>query len=390
MASYISSNNNRFYVATEAAYGQVSAMSPQNRIPAVKLTARQQSEKANRKDKTGSRTFPGDPTSLRRATSFSLNTYMTGWSDQTQAPNYGPLFQACLGGAANLWAGGTVSTAVSPTRLAFVAPHGLVPGQAICIGGEIRFVSAIVDARTVQINAPFAITPLANTQVTATATYQPASELPSVSIFDSWSPATAVQRVLSGAAMQEMKVKVNGDFHEFTFSGSAADLIDSASFQSGQGGLTSYPQEPAVNPLSYSIIPGHLGEVWLGSTPSQFFTVTKAELTINNDLTLRDQEFGAMVARGISPGIRNVSLELSLYQEDDAGSQALYQAARQRSPISVMLQLGQQQGQLFGVYMSSVIPEVPEFDDSEKRLQWHFVNCRAQGGLNDEIFVAFG
>jgi hypothetical protein len=45
---------------------------------------------------------------------------------------------------------------------------------------------------------------------------------------------------------------------------------------------------------------------------------------------------------------------------------------------------------MFGLYMSSVIPEVPEFDDSDKRQPWQFVNCRAQGVMDDEIFVAFG
>jgi hypothetical protein len=40
--------------------------------------------------------------------------------------------------------------------------------------------------------------------------------------------------------------------------------------------------------------------------------------------------------------------------------------------------------------MKSVIPQVPEFDDSEQRQQWQFQACRAQGSVDDEIFVAFG
>ena len=55
-----------------------------------------------------------------------------------------------------------------------------------------------------------------------------------------------------------------------------------------------------------------------------------------------------------------------------------------------MFQLGQQSGQLFGVRMKSVIPQVPEFDDSEGRLQWKFASSRAQGTVDDEISVAFG
>ncbi len=43
-----------------------------------------------------------------------------------------------------------------------------------------------------------------------------------------------------------------------------------------------------------------------------------------------------------------------------------------------------------GVYLKSVIPEVPEFDDGKNRLQWQFRPSRAQGTVDDEIAVAFG
>jgi hypothetical protein len=37
-----------------------------------------------------------------------------------------------------------------------------------------------------------------------------------------------------------------------------------------------------------------------------------------------------------------------------------------------------------------VVPQVPEFDDSGQRQEWQFQPCRAQGSVDDEIFVAFG
>jgi hypothetical protein len=55
-----------------------------------------------------------------------------------------------------------------------------------------------------------------------------------------------------------------------------------------------------------------------------------------------------------------------------------------------MFQLGDTTGQLMGVYLKSVIPVVPEFDDSKNRLQWKFRASRAQGTVDDEIAVAFG
>jgi Phage tail tube protein len=386
---YISSNNNRFYVALEGSYAQAATVGAQNRVSAVKLSTKHRPEKITRKDKTGTRTFLGDPSPLRNTTSFALKTYMTGWTDQSREPVHGPLFQACLGGAAMLSNGGTVVSA-DPTNLVFGNSHGLMPGQAISIGDEIRFVTAVVDDRRVQLNVPFT-TPVPASGVSGrTATYQPAPDLKSATIYDYWSPSTAVQRLISGAAVNELQIKVNGDFHEFEFSGDACDLIDNTSFEDGQAGLSAFPNEPAVGPLNYSIIPGHLGQVWLGNQPSQFLTLTKADLVFTNDLELRAHEFGSSYPRAIAPGIRNVTLDFSLYQQDDGATQALYQAARQRSPISMMLQLGQRPGELFGIYMKSVVPEVPEFDDTDRRQQWQFQNCRAQGGLDDEIFVAFG
>lgn len=388
--SYILSNNNRYYVALESSYGNAAGVTAVNRIPAVQLTAKQRPEKAVRKDKTGTRTFVGNPSGLRKQTTFQLKSYMTNWADQTKAPGHGPLFQAALGNAAMLSAGGTVASIPDPSKVAFTAPHGLTPGQAVTSNGEIRFVSAIVDADTVQLNAPFTISPPVNSITGPTAVYKPGTNLSSVTLFDYWSPGTSVQRVLAGAAIDQLTVKINGDFHEFDFSGHAQDVLDSSSFQNGQGGLSAFPPEPSIGGINYSIIPGHLGQVWLGNVPNRFFTLTKAQIGFQNNLELRAREFGATLPLAISPGERDVTLDFSLYQQDDTGTPALYQAARQSSPINVMIQLGQQQGQMFGVYMKSVIPQVPEYDDTEQRQQWQFQACRAQGSIDDEIFVAFG
>ena len=145
-------------------------------------------------------------------------------------------------------------------RLGFGAPHGLAAGQAVCSGGEIRFVAAIVDGQTVQLNAPFLTVPAAGAGITATVTYSPATELKSVSIFDYWSPTTSVQRLLCGAGIDQMEILVNGDYHEFHFSGMAKDVLDNASFEAGAAQLQSFPAEPAVAAFDYSIVPGPMGQ----------------------------------------------------------------------------------------------------------------------------------
>jgi len=390
MSCYISSNNERVYAALESNFGMVPAITSANRIPLLKFTARQVPAQTSRKDKTGSRTFPGLPNTIRKTTTFGVNTLMTEWTDQTTPPPYGPLFQAAMGGAPVLFNGGTVAAVTGTTGIQFSAPHGLSVGQAITFSGEMRFVAAIQDSLTVFMNAPFTNIPVAGSVIGTTVTYVLAQSLPSVSVFDYWDPSTAVQRIVEGGAIDTMTVKVNGDFQEFDFAGPARDLIDSASFESGQGGLTSYPAEPTVGGFDYTIVPGHLGEAWMGSSPNEFSTLTSAELVLDNTVDLRAKEFGSDYARCIAAGVRTVKLNFELFEMADAQTAGLYQAARARSPISVMFQLGEQTNQLFGAYMPAMVPEVPEYDDSETRLQWKFQNSRAQGTVENELYVAFG
>ena len=387
MATYISSNANRFYTALESAYGEVGEIQAANRIPAVKLAIQQQSATGTRKDKTGTRTFAGQPAGGRRKTTFELRTYLTSWNKEGE-PGYGPLFQSALGAPPLRFAGGTISSCTADGRLTFQGPHGWTAGQAVAVGDEIRFAAAIVNASTVHLNAPFTVTPQAGATAGATVTYLPSTELPSATIFDYWSPSTAVQRVLRGAAVDQMEILVNGDYHETRFKGVARDLVDSATF-SGEAEMLSFPEEPADEAFDYSIVPGNMGQAWLGNAPTQFFTITGASVVVNNDLEMRSKEFGSSVPRAIAPGQRSVAAAFDLYSRDDDATRELYEASRQESPISVMFQLGEASGQLMGVYLKSVVPDVPEFDDGENRLQWRFRGGRAQGAGDDEVVVAF-
>ena len=136
MSSYISSSANRLYVAGEADFGGVPEIDSTNRIPVVKLKARQQMEVRTRQDKTGSRTFTGLPAGSRRKTSYEMQTYMTTWG-QTSEPPYAAMFRAGLGGNAETYNGGVVAAGSTPARIITTSPHGLTAGQAVVNGGEM-------------------------------------------------------------------------------------------------------------------------------------------------------------------------------------------------------------------------------------------------------------
>ncbi len=86
MGNCVLSNQNRFYVKVEPAFGQAPAIAAADRIAAVKLGIRQRDELRDRKDKTGSRTFVGVAPGGRKRTQFDLQTYLLAGTTPGTAP----------------------------------------------------------------------------------------------------------------------------------------------------------------------------------------------------------------------------------------------------------------------------------------------------------------
>lgn len=390
MACYISSRQNRFYAALESNYGVVAPVTAADRFSAVSLQAKQAQEVPRRRDKTGSRTYRGIVGDLRKTTSFDLTTYLYERGSGSDAPRYGALVEAGLGGSPRVFAGGLTVSQINGTQLSFPQAHNLQSGDALTIGEEIRFVSGVPDAQTVVLNAPLTAGQSAGTGAGGAVTYAPAVELPTVSLYDYWSPASAIERILRGSAVDVLGFQVNGDFHQLSFSGFAADMIDNVSFEVGQGGLTAFPEEPSGDDLIENPVPGHLGQAWIGVEPVQLFTLSEARITVKNNLDFRTNDFGSLLARCLVPGDREVSVDLVMYSQDGAPFDEIYQAARSRTAIPLMIQMGEAAGQMCGIYIPSFIPAVPEFNDSEARLRWKLSGSQAVGTEEDEIYVAFG
>lgn len=391
MPECVLSNQNRFYAGLESSYGQVPTVSVADRFAGVRLGIRQRTETPRRRDKSGGRTYTGAAPGARRFTTFDLSAYPAVRSSASAEPPLGPLVQAAMGAPPAVFAGGAAGAGSSVNTVVFSAAHGLSVGQAFGFNGEIRFVQSVINSTTAAVNAPFSSAPGSGATLTGAVTYFLADELPSASVFDYWDPATAVSRILNGASVDRFRVRVNADYHELEIAGEAQDVLDTVSFLPGQGGLSSFPSEPGGAGPTLTPIPGNLGQAWLGApAASRFFSITSATVEVDNDLDLRSREFGSSTPQCVAPGLRRVTADIDLYEADDEATRSLYAAARAESTIQVMFQLGEAAGATIGVYMPQVVPQVPEFDDGRRILQWRFRDSRAQGVANDEIVVAFG
>lgn len=303
-------------------------------------------------------------------------------------PRYGALVEAATGSSPLTASGGVLVASAEGTQITFGTAHGLAVGQAVAIGGEVRFVESVASPTSVVVSAPF-INPLSGMAAGRSVTYPLAHDLKSVTLYDYWTPETAIQRILAGSSVDEMRLEVNGDFHEITFRGEAAELIDSRTFQGEQGGLAAFPAEPALAGNAEAPIPGHLGQAWLGTGPSMIHTVKNARVVVKNNIEYRRRDFGSLKTRCLVPGEREVLVELELYSQDKDVFNELYEAARMRNGLPLTLQMGEAPGQMCGLWVPNFVPEVPEFLDDEPRLRWRVKSSQAQGVAEDEVYVAF-
>src|SRR3954447_7093336 len=387
MPRYILSNANRFYSALETGYGQVPSITAANRFVGTRMQAHQVIERARRTDKTGNRSYIGLGTGGRRRTAFEVRTFLTSLGGAVH-PSYGTLLQAALGSITESGGSIEVAAVTNATNVQSASPHGLTFGSGIALGGELRFVSNVIDSSTFTLNAPFSGTLQTGAILSGALTYRLSTVLPTLSLFDYWDPITTVSRIITGASVNTFNISVNGDYHEFLFSGPAADLLDSRTLQNGTAGLPNFPSEPALEPLESLAVPGHLGQVWLGNVPNQFFTMTGAAIRVKNNVAVRNDEFGSSYPRTATAGQREVETSFAVMAQDDEQTQALYAVGKQGSTLPVMFQLGQQQGQLLGVYLPRLNLELPTFNDSATTLEWMFKSNVAEGANNDELILA--
>jgi hypothetical protein len=388
MSSYILSTANRFYAAIESGFGNAAAVTAQNRFIANRVQVRQVVTPSLRRDKTGSRTLLGGTANGLRTTAFTVQSYLTS-NGNSGLPSCGPLFESALGCSPRISSGLIVANLPNPATVQTILPHGLSIGSAIAYAGEVRFVTAILDALTVNVNAPFSTIAPPGITLATVATYRLGTLLPSITIYDYWDPSDAVSRIITGATVNSFELLLSGSSPEFVFSGPAADLLDSVSFVAGASELSGFPSEPVAEFFNYSIVPGQLGQVWLGNNIAPFFTLIDAVIRIENNVQVRGREFGSAIPLAVAPGPRHVSVDFTLMVQDDTQTTALYQMAKNRDTIGALLQLGQQPGQMMAIYLPGVMPEIPAFDDSGQRLAWQFSNNRASGVTDDEIYIAF-
>ena len=124
---------------------QTPTIASRNRLPAVKLSIKHGTEKVNRRDKVGGRSFAGLPTGTAAETEYQLRTLSDGLercrlSSPATGHSFGPQWARRLARIRSIDRGRQLRIAAPVQR-----QSRLGCGQGVSVGGELRFVTAVVD-----------------------------------------------------------------------------------------------------------------------------------------------------------------------------------------------------------------------------------------------------
>ncbi len=387
MSCYINTTGERLYGAIEQAYGTARSLVGTDRLSFRRLALTERTKRAERRDKTGTRTRFAPHPELRTENRFDLDCYFAGRDPANPVDGVSNLVEATLGGVRSTWNGLTVTDVGGGGMVvSFNAVHNLQQGQAIRFQGQIRFVKTVNSSTTVTVSAPFGAGFQVGSVTGKTITMWPGEKPKAVTMGNYWSPTGTLDRVLAGCVVNEMAVALNSDFHGAAFRGTVREVASVTGFDAGSTGLSGFPMEP-INPTqAFQLVPGHVGRLFLGGV--EYFLLD-LNLRILNNADTSTREFGMSLAPCYSADLREVSLQFQLYAATDAAVNQLHVLARQRQETDLTIQLGNQAGQLVGIHVPRFVPEIPDMNEADSRVVMSYPRSMAYGVSNDEISIAF-
>lgn len=387
MGCYINATNERLYAAVESEFGAASGLSASDRLSFRSLKVEENTVRSARRDKTGSRTRFAPHPEVRTENRFELSAYFSGRSQSSPTDAMTNLVWSAFGGESRSAATLTVSgTALNPPSITFSAPHGLIAGQGLRLGEQLRFVKSVTNNTTVILSSAFEGNLQAGSTLGSCVTIFPGEKPKSLTLGDYWTPPGVLDRILAGCVIDEMEITLNSDFHGARFRGIAREVASAAEFRAGHTGLAEFPSEPSVAPQSFILVPGHIGRIHLGGVE---FYLLQLSLRLRNQVDASVREFGLDVAPCYSAGLREISIQFQLYASTKDSVTALHALARRREETDLSIQLGNREGQLVGIRVPRFVPEIPELTDAESRVVMSYPSSLAYGVADDEISIAF-
>jgi hypothetical protein len=200
----------------------------------------------------------------------------------------------------------------------------------------------------------------------------------SLTIYDFNGLATAAQRAIFGAVVNQGVFRFGDTFAMMELSGEGRYVIDTDQFATAaaalKGGLTTFPSEPTPTTAGSSVA-GYKGVITLDG--NAYTTFRSGDLTISNDRALDKQVWDDDLPGAPAAGHRRVTLNFSMRDDDTANFKALKGKAHSKTPVDLTLQIGKTAGNIWTFAINDVLLGTPQYDTSGRERVVNFPNCRA-------------
>lgn len=214
--------------------------------------------------------------------------------------------------------------------------------------------------------------------------------IPSLTAWSFRKPSTVTQQALFGAVVQTMRVSIGQDVATLDFDLEGKWCIDNDQFATAEteakGGLTTFPSEPGSPVTNGNMVIGYKGAVSIDG--NSYDTVRPATITLALDRELPADGFNTDYKLSPGAGIRTVTVDLSLYDDDSANLKTLKGKAFDQVPIDIVFTVGTVAGNRWKWTLKNVLLPAGDYDDSQRRYVFNISGAQAHqsnGSTEDEL-----
>jgi len=224
-------------------------------------------------------------------------------------------------------------------------------------------------------------------------TYSLVDAIKSLSMWSFRQPSTIDQRVIHGAVAQEMTIEAGADVAMIKFNGEGIWALEKNQFSvadvTQKGGLTAFPSEPGSPVTNGGMIVGFTGSIVVDGHTLVTLRTATVKVTTGN-VTVKDT-FGTYYPDSPEGDERNVSIDMSIYEDDSDGYADLMAISNDKTPVTITLTLGTVAGSICTVTLGSVQLQSPDHEE-QRRYITNWSGSTAHGStlaLRDELSIAF-
>lgn len=201
-------------------------------------------------------------------------------------------------------------------------------------------------------------------------TYALNDNIPLTTIWSFRQPSTLDQRALHSAVVQEATFNLGQDVATWSCQGEGSWVLTSGFYGSAdpiqQAGLSAFPTEPGSPTTNGGIIAGFTGQVQIGG--NTIAVIRTATIRVQTANQMVKDTFGTYYPSLTEGGERTVQTAFSLYDSDDASTEAIKELAYSKAVATVIYQVGTVAGSIWTFTLQNV--QMSMFDLNDQGLRF--------------------